>query len=57
MKSEDAWVLMHLMCPAHEKKMSFAFQEELKVTGAQVFVNPYEEVDEMVSQNWYMYYI
>ena len=24
-------------------------QEELKVTGAQVFVNPYEEVDEMVT--------
>ena len=26
-------------------------QEELKVTGAQVFVNPYDEVDEMVSTN------
>ena len=28
---------------------SMLLQEELKVTGAQVFVNPYEEVDEMVS--------
>ena len=29
--------------------LTFIFQDEIKILGCQVFVNPYEEVDELVS--------